>query len=202
MPIFMPSSPGFVRSKFGLEANTQTFRSPITKTPQRLVLSGAVWMGTYTLPRMSRNDFANWQAFLLELEGAANTFYGFDPDAKEPRGPATGDPQVNGGSQTGSSLTIDGATANIIGWLRPGDYFAVGGEMKMVTAPVNTDGSGNATITFKPALRNSPTDNAPLTVTNATCTMAMLDDSQSVWNTGVRLGIYDELSFSAMEVFS
>ena len=202
MPISMPSSPGFIRVKFGLQTNTQRFQSPINRYVQRVSLAGARWTASYSLPRMNRTQLAPWQAFLAQLDGSYNTFYGYDPDAKTPRGVATGTPLVNGASQTGSTLVTDGWTAGVTNILRAGDYFTVNNELKMVTADVSSNGSGQATISFKPALRSSPADNAPLTVTNATCIMALTDDSQMSWASGNRYGFYDELSFSAIEVFS
>jgi hypothetical protein len=197
----MPAAPNFTRSRFGLETNTQRFESPLTKTVQRVVLGGARWTASYTLPKMNRGRAAEWQAFFLGLDGSYGTFYGFDPDAKAPRGAGTGSPLVAGGSQTGSSLDIDGCTAGVTGWLRAGDYFSVGGEMKMLTQDANTNGSGEATLNFKPALRSSPADNAPLTVTSPACTMVLVDDMQAVWEADHN-GIYQEITFSGMEVFS
>jgi len=201
MTLYMPSTPGFVSSKFGLETNTMRFESPLTKTVQRLLLGGARWTLTFTLPKMQRDKAALWQAFLLACEGGANTFYGFDPDAKAPRGAATGAPVVSGGSQTGSTLTITGCTPDITGWLKAGDYFTVNSELKMLTADAATDGSGNTTLSFKPALRNSPLDGAAITVQNPTCIMALVDDMQAMWNANQN-GIYDGMSISAVEVFS
>lgn len=196
----MPASPGFIRSRFGLETNTQTFESPLTKNVQRVLLGGARWSLSVTLPRMNRQQAAPWQAFLLGLEGQVNTFSGFDPDTKYPRGNVAGStPLVKNGSQTGSSLTTDGWAASTV-VLKAGDYFSVNGELKMVTSDVTSDGSGNATVSFKPALRSSPADNAPLTVTNATCTMILTDDMQAVWESDHN-GIYESISFSAVEVF-
>ena len=201
MTIFLPASPALVTSTFGLETNTQSFTSPLTNTVQRVVLQGARWTFSGRLPAMNRAQAAAWQAFFLQLEGMANTFYGFDPDARTPRGVATGTPLVKGGSQTGSSLNIDGCTANVTGWLKAGDYFAVNGELKMITADCNTNGSGETTLSFKPALRSSPADNAPLTVTNATCLMILKDDGQAMWECDAN-GIYQPKAFSAIEVFS
>lgn len=200
MPIDMPLTPAFVTCRFGLETNTQIFESPITKNVQRLTLGGSRWRADYSLPKMSKAQAAAWKAFFLLLEGGTNTFNAYDPDMQIPRGIATGSPLVKGASQTGSSLNIDGATANVTGWLLAGDLFSVNGELKMVTANVNTNGSGEATISFKPALRASPADNAPLTLTKPTCAMILADDSQAMWECD-RNGFYEPKSFSAFEVF-
>src|SRR4051812_18652092 len=101
--ISMPTYPGFTNSRFYLETNTQTFTSPLTKTTQRALLGGARWNGTWSLPAMKRAQAAAWKAFFLLLEDGVNTFNGFDPDCKTPRGVATGTPLVMGASQTGSS---------------------------------------------------------------------------------------------------
>lgn len=198
--IDMPTTPGFTTCRFGLETNTQTFESPLTKTVQRVLLGGARWNATYSLPAMNRTQAAPWKAFFLRLEGGANTFNAFDPDGKTPRGIATGTPLVNGGSQTGSSLITDGWTAGIVA-LKAGDYFSVNGELKMVTSDVLANGSGQATIPFKPALRNSPADNAPITVQKPACTMILADDMQAIWECD-RMGIYQPKTFAALEVFS
>ncbi|WP_435007980.1 hypothetical protein P12x_005246 [Tundrisphaera lichenicola] len=199
--IDMPASPGFTNCRFGLETNTQTFTSPLTKSTQRMLLGGARWVATYSLPAMRRDKAAYWIAFLDRLEGGVNTFNAFDPDCKTPRGAGTGTPLVNGGSQTGSSLVIDGCTANVTGWLKAGDYFSVNGELKRLTQDANTNGSGQTTLNFKPALRNSPADNAAITVQKATCTMVLADDMQAMWECNER-GVYQPKTFAAFEVFS
>ncbi len=196
----MPTRPGFVTSRFGLETNTQSFVSPFTRAVQRVALGGARWTMTVTLPPMKRDTAAAWKAFFDQLEGAAGTFYGYDPDCVVPRGQALGTPRVNGSGQTGSSLAIDGCTPGTT-FLRTGDYFAVNGEYKRATADAVVDGSGNATLRFKPALRNSPADNAAVTVNRPACTMALADDQQSVWECDVK-GVYQPKTFSAVEVFS
>lgn len=198
--ITIPNKPGFRSSTFGLETNTQRFESPFSKYVQRQLLAGSRWKASYTLPRMNREQAAEWQAFFLQLEGGVNVFNGFDPDAKQPRGVATGSPLVAGGSQTGSSLTTDGWTASVTNILMAGDYISVNGELKMVTANASSNGSGEATITFKPALRASPDDNAVITVSNCTCTMILDSDVQAMW-TADQNNIYSEITFTAHEVF-
>ena len=196
----MPSSPGFTSCRFGLETNTQTFTSPLTKATQRMLLGGARWTATYSLPAMTRDRAAYWKAFFDLLEGQTNTFNAFDPDCKTPRGAGTGLPLVNGGSQTGSALVIDGCTPGTV-FLKAGDYFWCNGEMKRLTSDAPADGSGNATLNFKPAMRASPPDNAAVTVIKPTCAMILADDMQGMWECNAQ-GIYQPKTFTAMEVFS
>ncbi len=201
MSIEMPTYPNFTTSRFSILTNTQTWSSPLTNDTQRVLLGGARWQATYSLRAMNKAQVSPWDAFFMLLEGRANTFNGFDPDRKTPRGPATGTPLVNGGSQTGSSLLIDGCTPNIEGWLLPADFFSVNGELKKVTSPINTDGSGNATINFKPILRSSPLDDTPITTSRASCLMVLSDDQQAIWDCD-KYGIYQPRTFTAIEVFS
>jgi len=203
MAIDLPPNPGFRASEFGLETNTQRFESPITKAVQRVLLGGGRWTASYTIRRMRASEplAAQWITFFLQLEGSYGTFNAYDPDRRTPRGVATGTPLVKGGSQTGSTLAIDGCTADVTGWLKAGDYFAVSGELKQLTADANTNGSGEATLSFKPPLRSSPADNAALTTQRPTCTMTLVDDQQAKWRADMN-GVYEEKSFSAIEVFS
>lgn len=60
------------------------------------------------------------------------------------KGAGGGTPLVNGADQTGSILTIDGASNNITNWLLPGDILQVAG-MPVVfdtTAACSSNGSG------------------------------------------------------------
>jgi hypothetical protein len=200
MPIYMPSFPAFRNSTFGLQTNTQRFESPFSRYVQRQLLAGSRWQASYTLPRMHRDSAAYWQAFFLSLEGGVNTFYAFDPDAISPRGVASGNPLVLGGSQTGSSLNTDGWTASTINILVPGDYMSINGELKMITQAASSDGSGNATLSFKPALRESPADNEPIILYRASCLMILDSDSQASWSADYN-SVYDEMTFTAHEVF-
>lgn len=69
--------------------------------------------------------------------------------------PSYGPVLVNGGSQTGTSLVVDGFTANP----QVGDTFTISGVGKVYTV----QGFTSSTITITPALASSPADNAPLT---------------------------------------
>ncbi len=48
--------------------------------------------------------------------------------------------------------------------LLDGDWFEVNGELKQLTAPVNSDASGLAYIRFRPGLAGAPADNDPVIV--------------------------------------
>lgn len=203
--ITLPALPGYQTSQFGLITNTQRFVSPLDGSTQTRELPGAKWRATYSLPPMFRVDAAGWIAALTQLRGSANRFLGGDPDATTPRGVATGTPLVAGASQTGSSLVTDGWTPSVTGILLTGDYiqFTNGDaneELHLITADVNSDGGGNATLTIEPSIRSSPSNTAAITTTSAACEMALIDDSQAQWPADAG-GVF-RISFSGTEVFS
>jgi len=74
--------------------------------------------------------------------------------------PTYGTVLVNGGSQTGSTLVVDGLT----GVPQQGDTFTVAGVQKVyaITSSVTVT-SGGATFAISPALASSPADNAAIT---------------------------------------
>ena len=74
--------------------------------------------------------------------------------------PDYGTPLVNAGSQTGSSLAIDGLDSAP----QAGDVFKVAGIDKVYTVLANaTVSSGGATLSINPALASSPADDAVIT---------------------------------------
>lgn len=196
----LPVSPPFQKAKFSLRSNTQLFTSPLNRSSQTLELPGAVWGGDFTLPPIQDPAIAAaWAVFFVQLRGQSGRFYAGDPKGATPRGTPTGTPLVAGASQTGTSLTTDGWTPSKTVF-KAGDYFSVTGgsrrEMKKIVADATSDGSGNATLTFEPPIRNSPADNAAITVSSATCIMMLADDTVS-WDEA-EASIWG-FSFSAVE---
>ncbi len=50
-------------------------------------------------------------------------------------------------------------------------------------------------------MRSSPADNAPIVTDTPTCTMILVDNRQGMWEADAN-GVYEEKTFSAIEVFS
>lgn len=185
----MPTTPGIRASTFGLVSNTTIFESPLNGAVQTLEQPGAYWTAVYQLPKMPRLAMVEWQTFQVQLRGQANRFYGFDPDATQPRGTAHGAPIVDGAGQTGNLLLTRGWAANQLGALLKGDYFQIDAAGKiqlcMVTADFDTDSVGAGTIQFEPPIRQSP-DNASAIVTdNPKCVM-MLEEQSVSWASDYR----------------
>jgi len=74
--------------------------------------------------------------------------------------PSYGTVLVNGGSQTGSSLLIDGLT----GVPKAGDTFSIAGVQKVYTVLADASvTTGATTLSISPSLDSSPADNAAIT---------------------------------------
>ena len=109
-------------------------------------------------------------------------------------------PYVNGASQTGGSLVIDGASPDETGYLLAGDYIQLGtngsSRLHKVLTNVNTDSSGNATLDIWPHIRVAPADNATVTVSSAKG-LFRLSSNEQAWSVN-EAAIYG-ITFSAME---
>jgi hypothetical protein len=110
-------------------------------------------------------------------------------------GPQGGTPLVNGGGQTGSSLSTKGWTSAAASRLSVGDVFTIANVNKVnpitkqstgvlqqfvVTAAFSSDGSGNGSVSISPAITTSgptqtvdvsPIDGAALTILGAASTL-------------------------------
>ena len=194
----IPTTVGFSSVEFGLENNNQVFESPLSSSIQVSELTGARWYATFNLPPMKKDNALEYIGFLQRLQGRVHSFFGYDANHRSPSGTIAGSTLlVNGASQTGTSLVLDGG-ANSTLVLKAGDFFSVNNELKMVTANATTDGSGDVTVNFVPSLRSSPSDDASITTTNPVCTMKLTGDSTTYSiNTSSIYGI----SFSGVEVF-
>lgn len=174
--------------------------SPFTFAGQAQASSGQMWQADVTLPPMKREDAEKWIAWLVSLRGQFGTFNMGDPSAATPRGVATGTPRVNGASQTGEDLNIDGCTANVTGWLKAGDYIQLGAAgtatLHKVLADVNTNASGETTLSLWPHIRSAPADNATVVVSD-TVGRWRLASNESSWSVN-EASIYG-ITFSARE---
>jgi len=153
---------------------------------------------------MKRDDAEIWIAFFMKLYGVYGSFLLGDPNAATPQGSAAtaaGTPVVNGASQTGNELTIDGLPASATGYLKAGDYIQLGSgstaSLHKVLDDVDTNSSGEATLTIWPDLRSSPADDAAVVVSNAKGVFR-LTTSATDWQIN-NAGFYS-MAFGASEV--
>jgi hypothetical protein len=191
---------GLLPSKFtfGLKSNAETFVSPLNGAVQTAIRPGSRWMATLEFSIINPTYGALLDAFMAQLDGMAGRFYlpAFHRPAWSVATPGT--PVVYGAAQVGKSLVTAGWTASQkIG--SAGDYFAVGGEFKMLVADATADGSGHATLAFAPALRNSPSDASAITISSPLATMLLMNPEYGLTKLpGTR---YDTFQMQAMEFF-
>jgi len=122
------------------------------------------WAGTYTFAAASEQELFGLLAWTrrLKIDGE---FFAFDPGHRVPFGGVVSGLVVDGGSQTGSTIDVKGATPSTT-HLVAGDYFQISSQYFQVLEDFTTDGSGEGTISFFPSLRFSPSNNAPVITDN------------------------------------
>jgi len=169
-PLTLPSHTGIQSITFRAVNTVGISQSPFTYAQQAVAHAGQRWEVDVTLPPMKRADAEQWVAWLISLRGQLGTFTLGDPIGTTPRGSAGGTPLVNGASQTGGTLVIDGCTASQTGWLKAGDYIQLGSAgsatLHKVLQDADSDGSGNVTLDIWPYIRTAPVDDAAVTTSN------------------------------------
>lgn len=200
-PVEMPmSSIGIADITFSAESVVSTTGSPFTFSQQVLKWPGQRWKAKVSIPPCKRDVAEDWVGFLLSLNGPQYTFYLYDPLGVTPQGEGGGSPVVSGGSQTGSTLLITGATASQTNWLKAGDWIQIGtgssSKLHKVVKNVDTGSGGDATLEIWPDLRSSPASGSAITTT--TCKgVFRLEGNMTSWNIN-NISSYG-IEFSAVE---
>jgi len=182
-PLTLPSHTGIRNITLRAVNTVGMSMSPFTYQQQAVAHAGQRWEVDVTLPAMNRADAEQWVAFLVSLRGRFGTFTLGDPVGASPRGSAGGTPLVNGASQTGGTLNIDGCTASQTGWLKAGDYIQLGtagsATLHKVLADADSNGSGEVALDIWPYIRTAPSDNATVVVTNTVGRFRLADNEQN-----------------------
>lgn len=176
-PLSLPTTIGVASITFTAENAMAISESPFTFNQQVVYHPGQRWKASISLPPIKRQDAEDWIAFLLSMKVnpgvTVPSFLLGDPNGATARGSAAttpGTPLVNGASQTGNTLAIDGLPINTTNYLRAGDYIQLGSgataTLHKVLTQTNSNASGQATLDIWPSLRSSPADNAAVTVSS------------------------------------
>lgn len=195
-PLSLPTVKSAARISLSATTAVVISRSPSSYAQQVQKFSGQMWRAEVTLPAMAREDAEQFISFLLKLNGKEGTFLLGDLSAKTPRGTAGGTPLVNGANQTGQTLVTDG-WSNSQTVLKAGDYIQIGQRLYKVLDDVTSDGSGNATFSIWPRLRESPSDNATIITSNCVGLFRLADSDYQILSASADK-IYS-VSFSAEE---
>lgn len=184
--------------EFGLRFNTMVHTSPLTGYVQTVGLTGARWTAQITYTGQTPANAATIEAFIVSLKGQQNRLALYNLARPTVNGTGNGTPLVNGASQVGEGIITDGWAASET-VLKAGDMIGIGGELKMVTADVTTNGSGEATISFEPAIRTSPADNSAIDITAPT-TLFILTENEI--RSRRSQALYEPLTIDLVEVFA
>jgi len=170
-PLTFPTVRGIMEITWRAQRADLASESPLSFAEQIIQHPGQRWAADVVMPPMERAEGEEFIAFLLRLDGRAGSFLLIPPESQTSRGSATttpGTPLVNGASQTGNSLIIDGLPTSVTGYLKAYDTIQLGTgtgtRLHRVINDVDSDSGGNATIDIWPNLRASPANNAAIVV--------------------------------------
>ena len=184
-PLTFPTNVGVQTQRFSLVRTVAVSSSPFTGQDQVVQHEGEFWTTQIKFPPMLKVDAAPIIAFLLQLRGRRGTFALGDQDRKTIQGVATGTIRVNGASQTGNQVALDGFANSTNNVFKAGDYIQINSYLYMVTEDVNSNGSGEANVKIEPSLRQgieTIADDATVLYNN-TKTLFRLDSNETGWDT-------------------
>lgn len=143
---------------------------------------------TLDFPPMTRSEFAPIKAFIMKQRSQLNVFTVIPPIVSDAQGVASTTISTNASISAGATTcTVDGMTISTNGILKAGDYFRFTGQEKVYMAvdDLDSDGSGEGTLTFEPPLRTAVTDNTVVIYDNVDFTVTLVNDVQE-YNLGVQ----------------
>ena len=184
-PLTFPTVSGVRTQRFALVRTVAVSSSPFTGQDQVVQHEGEYWTTQISFPPMLKDKAAQIIAFLLQLRGRRGTFSIGDQERKTIQGVATGTIRVNGASQTGNQVALDGFANSTSNVFKAGDYIQINSFLYMVTEDVTSNSSGEANVRIEPALRQgieTIADDATVVYSN-TKTIMRLDSNETGWDT-------------------
>lgn len=186
------------KTSWTLQRNQVVNEGPYANV-QRIDRTGDRWRVTLQFPPFQGDDGHDVKAFLVEL-GEYDNWVAVPDDGYTLRGSGGGTPLVAGGSQTGKTLNIDGLPLSTTGVLLRGDRIGLTtGQVIIVAADVDSDGSGAAAVSLTTPLRASPTDNTHVEFTRPLIVCRLADpstgwDSSPADLTGVVIDLIEDIT--------
>ena len=147
--ITMPSTPNFVSSNFSLVRTVGATVSPFTGKTKTQEYDGVYWTAEVSLPPMRRNIAAEWQSFLLELNGSVNHFKFADPDALINIGTYSATALISELRVNNTSVTLSFASNGTLTANASSFANAIVGDFIHITGAVNEENNGTHKITSK-----------------------------------------------------
>jgi hypothetical protein len=100
-----------------------------------------------------------------------------------------------GATQSGGRLYVKGLPASVSALLQTGDFVEINGELKQLSASLNSDASGLGLMQFRPGLISAPSDNDPVIVNNPMGRFYFVGDPRIVEH----YGVYTDFEFDLLE---
>jgi hypothetical protein len=175
-----PISPAPKDASIGSVQNTIVSVTTSGRVQTRQI-DGQKFSITLDYPPMSRSNFAPIKAFIMKQRAKLNTFTVIPPIVSNAQGVASGTISVDGAITSGATTcTIDGMANSTSDILKAGDYFRFTGQDKvyMAVADLDSDGSGEGTLTFEPPLRSNVANDVALVYDNVDFTVRLTNDIQ------------------------
>lgn len=159
------------------ESNSKAFQSPFSGSTQTVGYPGTHWKMTLTFNRLLEEKRRKLEVIIAQLDGQSGRVWLWDFKANlvsSPQ-PVLGFPVVTIALSMGTIFQSRGWESNKR-ILKLGDWIQVGDELKLVTADIYSDMSGQAAISIAPMLRNNYENGTPLIV-GRPCGKFMLSDN-------------------------
>jgi len=131
------------------------------------------------MPPMKQSDFQQFYAFLVKQKGSFEDFTFEYPLDNLGADKGETDILANGVQAIGdSTIAMDGFSVSTDDVLKGGDLIKFSGHNKvyMVTGDVNSNASGQATVSIEPPLQAALADNEAVTVNKPSLTVALVQD--------------------------
>jgi hypothetical protein len=157
----LPLNPGPIALAWSLVDFGNTQQGPLGGAAQRINRLGGRWRCEVTLPPMPPALAREWAASLNR--GLRTGVSWRIRQVGTPTG-IPGAVLVNGGSQAGNALIVDGGTAGYVAKVGQWASILTGGQryLYQLAATTQLSGTGTGTLQLEPALRVEPADNDPV----------------------------------------
>lgn len=152
-PIALPERPGNREVSWIIDSAVARSSSPFSFAEQVYEWPGQRWRVVLKLPPMAPEDGLAWQAFFVDLNGAAGTFWVHDPRFLRTDDVDFGAPEMDGAHVGGSTIQTRAWNPNQRVLTR-GQKVEIGGRIRMVTTDVYSDATGKASFKCWPHCRN------------------------------------------------
>lgn len=120
---------------------------------------------TIVTPRIASASADNTLTFAGDSTGGISMWRATSRTSSVPTRPiATTSAAASAETVTGTSVYLKGLPASTSGLLLSGDWVEIDGELKQLTAALNSDAAGLGFLQFEPALVNSPSNDQPVTI--------------------------------------